>query len=219
MVYCWWCRHDVGNSIIHVPTGVIKHSRYKEVTSSRYAQLHPTEQKKVDFVVDYVKTPTFDKTKDTLGVEGHFCSFECGRAYLISEHSHNYEGKLHIFSSMRRQALKANGTEYKDIPLFKSAPSWKSLQEFGGSLSIDEFRSDKEEWVVQPKNYIHNPVVTVKKHIPISKNTSWSDKKKLITEVSKSTEQLKIKRSKPRTIVSGFSDIGSKLGIKVVVKD
>ena len=120
---------------------------------------------------------------------------------------------------MRRVTMKENGIDVPP-PVLKSAPPWKTLKQFGGSLTIEEFRDSNKEWVINPQNYISNPINVhqANRTITIPKQT-WDENKKIIKETPSTTNQLKIKRSKPKASVPGFGDIGSTLGIKVVVKD
>lgn len=205
MKACWWCCHDVGNSVIGIPTErVIERARRTPSLSFMISCPPPL--------------PVCNKiTKYEL--EGQFCSFECARAYIIDRRDYLYMNKLQRLCHMRKKMYHDKGIEPKDIPKIKSAPSWKTLKQFGGTLTIEEFRSDTEEWVIQDPGFLIVPPDVVKRRKHITEKTTWKEKQELIQQSTKSSEQLKIKRSKPRTTATGFGDISSTLGIKVIVKD
>ena len=203
MKLCWWCSHDVGNTQIGVPTErTLKHKRVAP-----------------RFMMDIAPPLPVSENIDIYELEGQFCSFECARAYIIAQKDYKYENQLQRLSHMRKHAFLKKGVEFKKIPPFKSAPSWKTLKQYGGTLDIEEFRSDTTEWVIDQPGYLHNAPTVSKRRQRIVEKSSWKDKKELIEKASNPTEQLKIKRSKPRAPTTGFGDIGSSLGIKVVVKD
>ena len=202
MVCCWWCKHDVGNAEIKIPTGEIYKRRknlYDGITVESPLPIPPPED------------PT------CYNVEGYFCSFECGKAYILQYKPTNFANLLHVFCHMRRMTLKEDGINPKDIIPLKKAPTWKALKEFGGSLTIEEFRDSDKEWILIPKNYMFEPVnIQVKKREITERPTTWKENKQLISEATKSNDQLKIKRTKPRTNVSGFGNIITSLGGKKI---
>lgn len=200
---CWWCKHDIGNARIGVPT--LREYKPRLKTDS--------------FTLNSTRPLPIEKELKKYIYEGQFCTFECARAYLIDRHDYQYEAKIQMLSYKRREIMKEKGIAYKDIPRFKSAPSWKTLKEFGGKLTYEEFRSTEDEWIMHPDNVIINPVNITKKNRTITQDVTWKEKQDLIHNSVKTTEQLKIKRSNPRKNVSGFGDITSKLGIKKSTKE
>ena len=206
MSLCWWCCHDVGNSRIGVPT-----ERIIERPRRPYVPF---------FMVSITPPLPIEEEITKYELEGQFCTFECARAYIISNgNDYLCQNKLQRLNSMRRKSFKDKGIEPKDIPKFKSAPTWKTLKQFGGTITYEEFRSDDEEWVIQPTGFIFNAPNVLKRRQHIAEKSTWKEKQELISKSTKSSEQLKIKRSKPRTTATGFGDISSTLGIKVIVKD
>ena len=80
-----------------------------------------------------------DKEKTEFHCEGIFCSFNCMMAHLHScdLESIKYRNCGQFITAMYRQAFgRACWTE-KLIP----APSWSHLREYGGKLTIEEFRN------------------------------------------------------------------------------
>jgi len=205
MSLCWWCCHDIGNSKIGVPT-----ERIVERPRRPYVPF---------FMVSITPPLPISEDITKYELEGQFCTFECARAHIIDNGDYLYANKLQRLSFMRRQSFKDKGVATKDIPRFKSAPSWKTLKQFGGTLAYEEFRTDDEDWVIQDPGFIFNAPNVMKRRQHIAEKTTWKEKQELIHKSTKSSEQLKIKRSKPRTTATGFGDISSTLGIKVIVKE
>ena len=216
MTCCWWCTHEVGDAVIKVPNGMTKTSKFREATTIEYERMTKEEQDKVSFVRDIFKGPVHDPKTLKYEVEGFFCTFECAKAYLINQGSHDFENRIYYLNHLRHLVMKEKNVNI--MPL-KKAPSWKLLNIFGGPLTYEEFRSDTEEWTMTPKNIIDNPMICRKKHQPITQKRTWKENEKIISTAHQSTDQLKIKRSNPRTNLTGFGDISSKLGLKKSTRD
>ena len=79
------------------------------------------------------------KDKDsTYTCEGIFCSFNCIMAYIhTNPEGMRYKDSPMLIGQMYRQIFN------RDIRLDKiiDAPSWKHLREYGGKMTIEEFRS------------------------------------------------------------------------------
>lgn len=67
-------------------------------------------------------------------VYGCFCSFECSLAYLYDENDYKQWEKVMLL----KQLASKMGHQ---LDLKKYAPSWKILKQYGGSLTIEQFRS------------------------------------------------------------------------------
>lgn len=72
-------------------------------------------------------------------VKGIFCSFACMLAY--AKNTKGFEYKQYLIKFLYK---KLTGCQYDNI-LYKEAPSRYTLKEFGGHLSIDEFRKLSNE--------------------------------------------------------------------------
>ena len=202
MVLCWWCCHNVGKSTVKAPTNFVR------------ARCTPD-----DNIPSFMNSSTVERPCIKYDVEGFFCSFECARAHLIHEKRHNYESAVQTLCHMRRMTMKEQGVTVPPT-LLKSAPSWKTLKQFGGTLTIEEFRDSDKEWVINPHNYISDPInVHQANRKIVEPKQTWDQNKQIISGTQSTTNQLKIKRSKPKASIPGFGDISSTLGIKVIVKD
>lgn len=75
--------------------------------------------------------------KEIYETEGIFCSFSCCKSYIIDRNSNvKYKDSLSILSSLF-MILSQDKSHY----ILPSAPSWKLLKEYGGHLSIQEYRA------------------------------------------------------------------------------
>lgn len=66
---------------------------------------------------------------------GFFCSYECALAYNNDKPNKNVSVDSNLFS-----ILKCTFRDYKDV--IKPAQHWSILEKFGGTMEIDEFRSN-----------------------------------------------------------------------------
>jgi hypothetical protein len=125
--------------------------------------------------------------------EGHFCSPECGLAYLYADPT-LADGTRWTRHALLNDLYRTLYTKRDLLP----APPRATLRMFGGPLSIDQFREQTafgEEVVsVQlppirlhvPSMNTQGPVRDVKKFVALSHET-----------VEKASKELRLKRSKP----------------------
>ncbi len=140
-IKCWWCRNYFENYPIGIPKSI------KKICSDRDAEDYITthkdklryifcdndnnnDKKKRRDIYEVIENNTIEYT---FNVHGCFCSFNCCLSYCN-------ENKI------KRDYLKLmykklyNGASYNDI--IKPAPHWQFLKEYGGTLTIDEFRHE-----------------------------------------------------------------------------
>jgi hypothetical protein len=136
------------------------------------------------FITPPVQLPE-DFYNNTFFCIGHFCSYNCALSYNLDLND--------IITSKRTSLL--NLIYYKTFSEFKniiSAPHWITLEEYGGNLSITQFRENsknnlKEYIVLQP------PIVSRQMQIEESyKQTKIKD-----SAFSESENKYTIKRNKP----------------------
>jgi hypothetical protein len=137
------------------------------------------------FITPPVQLPE-DFYNNTFFCIGHFCSYNCALSYNLDLND--------IITSKRTSLL--NLIYYKTFSEFKniiSAPHWSTLEEYGGNLSITQFRENsknnlKEYIVLQP------PIVSRQMQIEESyKQTKIKDS----AGFSESENKYTIKRNKP----------------------
>ena len=138
---------------------------------------------------------------------GHFCSFNCAMSYNLD---------LNDEMTMKRNSLinLMYQATYNTDEKIKPSPSWKTLKEYGGILTIEEFRENlnipDDQYV-----YLHPPLVnkisqiireSKKKSVPLSS----------ISKFMETSEDLVLKRSKP--LKSNRYNLKSMMGLKVKKK-
>uniref|UniRef100_A0A6C0M2H4 MYM-type domain-containing protein n=1 Tax=viral metagenome TaxID=1070528 RepID=A0A6C0M2H4_9ZZZZ len=202
----------------HAPTPAELSTNYSEILSavetSKVSERFNTETLKDIF--QRVKSPTYsgaacfwcchgfswkpcvlpisyDAFENMYQCEGHFCSPECGLAYLY--------GDVHVSDTTRwsRHALLVD--LYRVLYSAKEltpAPNRSVLRMFGGPLNIEQFReylttSDELVSVQLPPIRLHVPSMNVqgpardvKKFVPLSEDT-----------VAKASKELRLRRTKP----------------------
>lgn len=86
-----------------------------------------------------------DERLDLFVMKGNFCSFECVLAWLRDR-----PGQYQTFpgGNVARLVAKTLRREGK-VLLLKPAPSRESLKAFGGWMTIEEFRSRTNPWIVR----------------------------------------------------------------------
>jgi hypothetical protein len=100
---------------------------------------------------------------------------------------------------------------YNQIGSIKPAPYKYRLKEFGGDLTIEEFRKNNTVDVVKPKEIPTQPVVD--KLIPIISNTKKMDE---IKNSTSNNNALKLKRTKP--LKRTHNNLESALGLIITPK-
>jgi hypothetical protein len=100
---------------------------------------------------------------------------------------------------------------YNQIGSIKPAPNRFSLKEFGGDLTIEQFRENQTVDVTKPKEIETNPVVN--NAIPFVSNTKKMDE---IKNASSNNSALKLKRNKP--LKRDYNNLESALGLIITPK-
>jgi hypothetical protein len=136
---CWWCRHSFKTRPIGCPL-VYHHNKKEGIDKERY------EQKLKDANIPADRNDFFE-------TEGYFCSFPCCKAYILSQRNNVKYKESPGLLSLLLYIL------YRSKDIIPVAPSWKLLKEYGGHLTIQEFRSsfgklEYEETVNSRKPYM-----------------------------------------------------------------
>lgn len=147
---CWWCRHKFSTKPIGCP---LKYHPQKStgIEKERFEE----KLKSAGLPVD---------SNDFFETEGCFCSFPCCKAFILDQKgSVKYKESLTLLSLLfsilystdkrpvgifsldrtknptKQDALKTNDADEKrDFPV---APSWKLLKDYGGHLTIEQWRA------------------------------------------------------------------------------
>ena len=147
---CYWCRCSFDTMPIGCPISYVsskaKKTYYSEVSKDNYSiRENITKYKKnlvskTNLFVTKNKTTTVEIDKDEYYItDGIFCSFNCAKAFIkdnkhdsMYEHSDNLLVKLYI---------DMNSGDVKNIKI-NPAPHWRLLNDFGGHLTIENFREN-----------------------------------------------------------------------------
>jgi|TARA_B110000305_G_C19040301_1_gene447853 hypothetical protein len=100
---------------------------------------------------------------------------------------------------------------YNQIGSIKPAPYRFSLKEFGGDLTIEEFRKNNTIDIEKPKELNTSPAIN--NLIPIISNTKRMDE---IKNSSSNNNALKLKRTKP--LKRSHNNLESALGLIITPK-
>jgi len=154
----------------------------------------------------------YDEKKKTYNSIGNFCSWACAKAYAIDMGTTRSGEICSFLALMRMQSLG------KYLPL-KPAPKRQSLACFGGTMSIEEFRSYNGD--IEPPR-IHYPFEHL--YVPVTETINTraslgpvnklnvSGRLKAIEDSPAENETFRLKRSKP--LSRATSTLESALGIK-----
>lgn len=153
---CFWCRHKFRSTPIGAPIEYVSnriHKQYlNEYTKSSYAfSEHFTNEKlnisshnhnKNNFKVEKEK-------RDFYYVDGVFCSFNCTKAFIMENKKNSlYSNSISLLHKIYLDLFPDMKLEI--IP----APSWRLLKEYGGDLTIEEFRKNFNKDVYEKKDII-----------------------------------------------------------------
>ena len=121
---CFWCRNTFNTEPIGCPIKFIA----PEIVKKHYSYINNENY--------IIREKTYKETDKTTYYEtdGIFCSFNCCLAYINhNKRNYIYKDSLMLLSKMYYDLFN---TKFNII----QAPSWRMLSEFGGNMSIEEFR-------------------------------------------------------------------------------
>jgi hypothetical protein len=137
---CYWCRHPFdtvpfGCPIQYVSNKTVK-TYYSEISKDTYTIKENITKKRLESISKDDVSPEITKSGEPYYItDGIFCSFNCIIAF-IDDNKHNI---MYANSKVLLNKL------YKDVTgkrcEIEHAPHWRLLQQYGGKLSINEFRS------------------------------------------------------------------------------
>jgi len=133
-----------------------------------------------------------DYYNDTFYCIGNFCSFNCMKSYNLDMN----DSSVYKRESLMNFLYYMTYSNYKDIT---PAPSWMALEEYGGTLTIEEFRKNS---VVNSKEYLvlHPPLIS--RQMQIEESYKLAKLKEVpIDKINKIYSEMEseyaIKRNKP----------------------
>ncbi len=135
---CFWCRNKFEGYPIGCPIRYIPSQLNKTLTSVITGESYTIKENVP--MVNIADTQVLSQTQ-IFETDGIFCSFSCCLAF-INDNYHNSMYKMSKTLLMNMYYI-ANGQSVNNVivdPL-RPAPSWRLLKEYGGLLTIEEFRS------------------------------------------------------------------------------
>lgn len=140
---CFWdknfipvnCR-PIGCPIKYVPSRAIK-SYHSEISKERYVITEPITEKRAEEITDRNDKHVTAEKRNYYETDGIFCSFNCCIAYIDAP-----ENKLNpLYRYSESLLLKI----YEDLTgeiasEIMPAPHWRTLTDFGGHLTVEQFR-------------------------------------------------------------------------------
>lgn len=164
-----------------------------------------------DFKTTPLKLPyKYDNRRNKFYTEGHYCSWNCMKAHAIDRYGIQKGGIICGNITVMRRRL---GGKYEPIT---PAPSRYKLIEFGGHLTIEEFRHNHMTHVgdILEKTTNVNVEEVVSNFIPFVSNSKKMDDIK--NAVSNNENTLKLKRNKP--LKRNHNNLESALGLIITTK-
>ncbi len=161
---CFWCRHQfntipIGCPIKYISPQFVK-QYYSEITKDKYTIKENITRNKYKNRDELIKKDKNNKFSDSYYYEtdGIFCSFNCCLAFI----NDNYRNNLYSDSKflLAKIYMELFDHEFNIKPAF----SWRLLKQYGGEMSIEEFRDN-----LYKINYedIHNSVKDLPKQYSI----------------------------------------------------
>ena len=147
----------------------------------------------------------YDERRNKFHTSGHFCSWSCIKSYAIEKYGLSRGGLICGNIVMMRKKM------YNQIGPVKPAPDRFKLKEFGGDMTIEEFRKNQTLDKGVAKEVDKKPhEINI---IPFVSNTKRMDE---IKNASSDNNALKLKRSKP--LKRNHNNLESALGLVITPK-
>lgn len=140
---CFWHRnpipenvHPIGCPIRYIPSKTLK-TYHSEISKENYTISESVTQARAEHVENRGDSRFYTHKRGYYETDGIFCSFNCCMAYINSpENKRNplYRYSENLLIMMYNDVN--NGANIKEI---SPAPHWRTLEEYGGHLSVEAF--------------------------------------------------------------------------------
>jgi hypothetical protein len=159
---------------------------------------------------DFVSTPLsmpfrHDERRNIFHTSGNFCSWSCMKSYAIDKYGLSRGGLICGNIVMMRKKM------FNQIGSVKPAPDRFRLKEFGGDMTIEDFRKNQTLDEGKAKEVDNKPYE--KNVVPFVSNTKRMNE---IKNASSDNNALKLKRSKP--LKRSHNNLESALGLVITPK-
>lgn len=154
---CFWCRNNIPVNIYPIGcpvkyiSGQVVKSYYSEISKDFYTIKENITSKKLNSLKNNNDTRLEIIDKNYYLTDGIFCSFNCCKAYI----SENKTNSFYVLSEML--LLKMYNHIYPSkVPHIDEAPHWRKLKQYGGDLTIEQFRDSFNKIEYKEYGYISN---------------------------------------------------------------
>jgi hypothetical protein len=142
MYDCFWCKHSIPNNIVsigcpikYVPNQAVK-TYYSEISKDKYTIKENITNTKSISIKKLEDSRLNINNNDYYLTDGIFCSFNCCMAFIL-DNSHNS-----IYDMSEMLLLKMyNNIHSNKITIIEAAPHWRKRKEYGGELTIAQYRN------------------------------------------------------------------------------
>lgn len=143
-IKCFWCKHNFETNPIGCPikyvNPLIEKSYISQITKDRYYMRENIINSKLKSLTSEKKDQQFDIQEYPFNhylTDGIFCSFNCVLAF-IKDNNHNifYKESYSLLHCLYHDLVG------KKIAKIIPSPHWRLLKDFGGPLTIGEYRKN-----------------------------------------------------------------------------
>lgn len=141
---CWWCTLPIENHPIGCPL---------------YMQLSNDSQELLGDCDPTANNKNTKAQKITYYTDGLFCCLNCIKAYIMEygEHDAKYKDSVRLLAMMA-----CDNEEIKDPLTIDPSPPWRFLQQFGGHVTVDQYREMIGRMIYKEKGIIQiQPITTL----------------------------------------------------------
>lgn len=126
-----------------------------------------------------VGIPQFFDGHSVFELNGNFCSLNCARAFCEHEYSHREQTAVMLLAKMAETVFDIRWESVRP------APSRFLLKKFGGSLTIEKFRTDSNKHALEQVPFISSAML-MRSNLPENRQTAADSKEQCVTDVAQS---------------------------------
>lgn len=153
---CFWCRYQINSIPIQCPIKFIPSQIQRTILSHNKNYIL---KENINHNVTNLNDDTFSWSNDKSYYEtdGVFCSFNCCQAWINdNKHKSEYNDSSYLLRKMYKD-MTGNTTD-----TIKPAPNWRLLNNYGGNLTIEDYRNNftKFDYIFHGtilSNVLYNP--------------------------------------------------------------
>jgi hypothetical protein len=157
---CFWCKNPFSNIPIGCPIRYVHTNVTKKYCSEINGENYIIRE---DFSGETIKQNNIEvNKKNYYETDGVFCSFNCCYAWIKdNKHQNMYDNSETLLLKMYNEYSNT----IDSVPIV--APHWRNLEEYGGNLTITEFRNSFSNMEIEYHDTIKNilPVYNAISHL------------------------------------------------------